>query len=289
MEITPITSLRAELGEGPFWHEGAIYWTDILEKKIYRYFPAEDKREEMMLGSYVGAFAPKQNGGFVLAMKEGFATLSEFGGIVTKIINPESDKPNNRFNDGKCDSAGRFWAGTMDMNISKNQGALYMLDSNLKMYKKYSPVTISNGICWSLDNKQMYYIDTPTQEVVVFDFDLETGEINNPKTLVAIEKEKGSPDGMTIDANGCLWVALWGGGAVVCYDPKSNKFVHKIETPASQVSSCAFGGKNLNELYVTSAKTGLSGEQLEREPLAGATFKIKPDVVGLPTNSFKRL
>lgn len=281
--VIPISSL---LGEGPFWHESAIYWTDILGKKIYRYFPSEKKFEEWQLNYYIGAFAPRKSGGFVLAMQNGFSLANEFSGVLTHITNPEKEKSNNRFNDGKCDHFGRFWAGSMALDASRDQGALYMLDTDLQVHKKYFPVTISNGLCWSIDNKYMYYIDTPTQQILVFDFNLATGEITNPRTLVAIDKASGAPDGMTIDSNGCLWVALWEGGAIICYDPKSNKFLDKINLPVSQVSSCTFGGERLDKLYVTTAKVDLNQENLAKEPLAGALFKIKLSVQGLPTDLF---
>src|SRR3989344_8728929 len=126
--ISVVGSIRAQLGEVPFWHNNALHWVDILSKKIYRYFPQENKTEDMQLDNYVGAFAPRKNGGFILAMKDGFYFLSEFNGSITVVANPEADKPNNRFNDGKCDPAGRFWAGTMGLDASPNRGALYMLD-----------------------------------------------------------------------------------------------------------------------------------------------------------------
>jgi len=278
----PITSIKSQLGEGPFWHNEALYWVDILGKKIYRYFPTEDRIEEMQLNQYIGALAPREKSGFVLALKNGFYLLDKFNGVLTPIINPENDKPGNRFNDGKCDARGRFWAGTMALDESPNQGALYMLDANLRIQKKYAPATISNGLCWSSDHRYMYYVDTPTHQVLRFDFDLPTGEIKNPQPIITINQKDGNPDGMTIDVNDCLWIALWGGSAVVCYDPKTAKLLHKIDLPVSQVSSCAFGGPKLNELYITCANVDL----IKEEPLAGRLFKIKLDTKGLPTNSF---
>lgn len=277
-----ITPIKSQLGEGPFWYNEALYWIDVLGKKIYRYFPAEDKTEEMQLRQYIGSLAPRKKGGFVLALKNGFYFLDKFNGVLTPIVNPEPDKPGNRFNEGKCDARGRFWAGTMALDESPNQGALYMLNENHQVYKKYSPATISNGICWSPDNRFMYYIDTPTHQILVFDFDLTTGEIKNAKPIITIDPEMGNPDGMTIDVNGCLWIALWGGSAIACYDPKTAKLMQKIDLPASQVSSCAFGGQNLDELYITTANIDLAKE----EPLAGRLFKIKLGVKGFPTNSF---
>jgi len=272
MKPQSITNIKTQLGEGPFWHENAIYWVDILAKKVYRHFPAKETTEEMQLDQYIGALAPRSKGGFILALKNGFYFLDQFKGSPTPINNPEADKPNNRFNDGKCDAKGRFWAGTMSLNNSPNQGALYMLDTNLRVQKKYGPATISNGLCWSSDNRSMYYIDTPTHQVLRFDFDLATSEIKNAKPIITIDPKMGSPDGMTIDENDCLWIALWGGSAVVCYDPKTAKLLHKIDLPDNRVTCCTFGGPNLEELYITCATQGL--------------FKTKPGVKGLPTNSF---
>ena len=281
-----VTSICAQLGEGPFWYNDALYWVNILGKKIYRYFPDKNDTEEMQLDQYVGTFAPRQKGGFILALQSGFSFLDKFNGTVTHIINPETDKPNNRFNDGKCDAVGRFWAGTMALDESPNQGALYVFDRDHQVYKKHFPATISNGICWSSDNKFMYYIDTPTHQVLVFDFNLTTGEIKNPRPLIVIDPKEGSPDGMTIDIDGNLWIALWGGGTVSCYKPGNAKLLHKIDLPVSQVTSCAFGGANLDELYITTASVGLDEEKLKQEPLAGRLFNVNLGIRGLPTNSF---
>lgn len=286
LEPQVTTSIYAQLGESPFWHDGALYWVNILGKKLYRYFSEKDNVEEMQLDQFVGAFVPREKGGFVLALQNGFSFLDKFNGTVEHIINPEADKPNNRFNDGKCDSVGRFWAGTMALDESPNKGAFYVLDQELRVYKKYHPVTISNGICWSPNNEFMYYIDTPTHQILAFEFNLKIGEIKNPKPLIIIDPKEGSPDGMTIDASGNLWVALWGGGVVSCYEPKTAKLLHKINLPVSQVTSCAFGGVNFDELYITTASVGLSEEKLKQEPLSGRLFRAKLGIRGLPTNSF---
>jgi len=174
----------------------------------------------------------------------------------------------------------------MDMDASKSKGALYMLESDYRVYKKYYPVTISNGMCWSLDNRYMYYIDTPTREVVAFEFNVERGAIQNPQSIITIDPKQGNPDGMTIDADGSLWIALWGGSAVCCFDPKTGKLLHKINVPVSQVSSCTFGGRDLDELYITTANIDLNVQQLKKEPLAGRLFNIKVGVRGLPTATF---
>lgn len=277
-ELRTVTPVRTRLGEGPLWHKGAIYWLDILDKKIYRYFPQENWLSEMALSQYVGTIVPRKKRGFVLAMQHGFYMLYGLNGKLTQVADPESQKPGNRFNDGKCDTKGRFWAGTMAQDESPGQGSLYMLDAYRQVHKKYSPISISNGICWSLDNTKMYYIDTPTRQISVFDFEPATGEIKNHRPLIAIQ-EKGSPDGMTIDRNGNLWVALWGGGAVVCYDSKTQKLLRKINLPVSKISSCTFGGQNLDELYITTAIT-------PGEPLSGHLFRVNLGVRGLTANCF---
>jgi sugar lactone lactonase YvrE len=283
LELQTVSTIRAQLGEGPLWHKGAIYWVDILGKKIYRYFPAENWLAERQLDQYVGALVPRKKRGFIVAMQHGLYSLNGLNGRLKPLVAPEANKTQNRFNDGKCDSLGRFWAGTMAQDASPGQGALYLLNEQRKVQKKYSPVTISNGLCWSLDNRYMYYIDTRTNQITVFDFNLATGEITHPQPLITIEEELGSPDGMTIDAEGDLWVALYHGGAVVCYDPRTAKLLYKIKLPVSQVSSCTFGGLDLDELYITTASTDVS---LQKEPLAGRLFKIKLGVRGLPANSF---
>jgi sugar lactone lactonase YvrE len=283
MKAEPIAKIKSILGEGPIWHENALYWVDILGKKINRYFPNTERTEEMQLDQYVSALAPRKKGGFILALQHGFYFLDKFNGILTPISDPEKDMPNNRFNDGKCDAGGNFWAGTMALDHSLNKGALYLLKKDRTVTKKYSPVTISNGICWSLDNKTMYYIDTRTQQILAFDFDLETSEIKNPRAIITINEKEGKPDGMTIDKNGNLWVALWGGSAVACFNPKNGKLIEKIKLPVSQVSSCTFGGKNLNELYITTANCAPpSGAQ----QLAGRLFRVKMKIKGLPVNYF---
>ena len=193
-----------------------------------------------------------------------------------------------RFNDGKCDPAGRFWAGTMAYDQTEGAAALYCLESDLTVRKMIDKVTISNGLVWTADAKYFYYIDTPTNEVSVFDYDVDTGDIANRKTAIKIEENLGHPDGMSIDEEDMVWIAHWGGGRVTRWNPKTGKLVETIKVPqASLVTSCALGGPNLDELFITTASVNLNAEQKKLQPLAGSIFWIQLDVKGVPAFRFK--
>ncbi len=235
----------------------------------------------MFTGLMIGTVVPTETGKVLVALQNGIYKLNAETGTKKLIVDPEENLPNNRFNDGKCDPAGRFWAGTMSTNNEKNAGALYRLDFNNSIHKMVENVSISNGIVWSADNTKMYYIDTPTQKVVRYDYDNITGEISNPKVAVNIPKKMGSPDGMTIDADGNLWVALWGGSAVSCWNPESGKLIRTIEVPAKNVTSCAFGDDDLGTLYITTARIATSDDELIKFPNAGGVFKTRPGVKGV--------
>jgi sugar lactone lactonase YvrE len=203
------------------------------------------------------------------------------------IADPEAHLPGNRFNDGKCDPAGRFWAGTM--RIAEDQvgaGSLYCLDRDLTVRKMWEGITIANGIAWSSDAKTMYYIDTPTCAVAAFDYDLATGSIANRREIIRTPKEAGFPDGMTIDAEGMLWVAYWQGWRVVRWDPSTGEMLATVELPVERVTAPWFGGPNLDELYITTARIGLSDEARAQQPLAGSLFRARVGVAGLPAFEF---
>ena len=221
----------------------------------------------------------------MLALKNGFASLDLYTNKVTHIADPEK-RADNRFNDGKCDPAGRFWAGTLSYKESPEQGALYRLDKDLSAHRLVEKVTCSNGIVWSGDAKTMYYIDSPTMRVDAFDYDVETGSVSNRRTVISCEKGHGYPDGMAIDAEDKLWVAHWDGSAVRRWDPKTGKLLRSIELPATRITSCAFGGPKLDKLYVTSATTGLDEATRKRLPLAGGLFLVDPGTTGVLSAEF---
>ena len=200
-EARPVIVTDARLGEGPLWdHERKLlYWLDIIGKELHIYDPETLFEKTITADQMIGTVVSRSSGGFVLAMEKGFYFLDEDTGETVFIADPENDKPDNRFNDGKCDPAGRFWAGTLNMKGEKKKGSLYCLDTDLKVTKKIESVTTSNGIIWSNDSKRMYYIDTPTREIWEFDYDAGNGDISNRRVAVCIPEGEGMPDGMTID------------------------------------------------------------------------------------------
>ena len=200
------------------------------------------------------------------------------------LLDVEVPTSGNRCNDGACDSSGRLWVGTMHLEHRHGQGALYCIDNNLVVQKKISNTTISNGIVWSLDNKRLYYIDSPTQVVQSYIFEEKSGEIIFEKNVIQIPNETGSPDGMTIDEEGMLWIAHWGGFGVYRWNPHNGQLIDKIEVPVPQVSSCAFAGENLDYLVITTARENLKEEEIKKYPESGNTFLVKPGVKGIASN-----
>ncbi|HKK73922.1 MAG TPA: SMP-30/gluconolactonase/LRE family protein [Saprospiraceae bacterium] len=278
------------LGEGPVWDEQnqRIYWVDILNGLIYTYHPVTRAYRQWEVPGMVGAIALCEDGRMITALRSGFVFVDLDSGAVEPIIDPEAHLSDNRFNDGKCDPAGRFWAGTMDTNEQAATGSLYSLSADLNCTKRLSAVTISNGLAWTSDHKTMYYIDTPTLSVAAFDFELATGAITNRRTVIEIPEEEGFPDGMCIDTEDKLWIAHWGGWQVARWDPLGGKKLSSIRLPAAQITSCAFGGIALEDLYITSAKVGLSEAQQKEQTLAGSLFVIENcGYQGRPATRFK--
>lgn len=285
--VVPVVRSQALLGEGPVWHQDRLYWVDIAGKAVHIYDPESEHDEVIQLDQEVGAVAPRQVGGLVAALENGFALLDLDTQEITMIVDPEEGDPRTQFNDGKCDPAGNFWAGTMGRKDEKGLGSLYMLRPHGTCERKIAGVSISNGICWDKDGTTMYYIDTPTQVVVAYDRDLSSGGIQNRRVVVEIDPHEGQPDGMTIDERGFLWIALWGGSAVVCYDPATGKRIDRVDLPVSLVTSCAFGGDDLQDFYITSARIGLREDEIAKEPLAGSLFRTRLGVKGVATSVYR--
>jgi sugar lactone lactonase YvrE len=257
-----------------------LYWVDILNKRIYANgdVPAE-------LDEFVGCIALRKGGGLVLTKRFSFWTFDS-GFASSTFLAALTDEPsNNRLNDGKCDPRGRFIAGTMDIHEKDPTGSLYSFDGK-SITKLLSGVTISNGMTWSLDGKTFYYIDTPTREVKAFDYDLDTGMIADPRVAVTFPESLGWPDGMTSDTQGNLWVAMWGGAQITKWNPNTGKLLEQIPMPVIQPSSCAFGGKNMNELFITSARKGLDEVALKQYPLSGGVMRVETNVEGMPMFEF---
>ena len=284
-----VLDVKNTLGEGPAWaHDRQLlYWVDIIEGKIWSFDPETNQSRFIEVDRMVGAAVPKASGGFIVAAQHGFYRLNPASDSLIPIAEPETGRPNNRFNDGKCDAKGRFWAGTMDHNQEEISGALYCLDQNLQVRKVLDGVGISNGLAWDKENKTMFYIDSVTKQVAAFDYDLESGSIRNKRTVVTIPEGEGIPDGMTIDDEGMLWVAQWEGARVSRWNPATGQRLDSIALPASKVTSVVFGGKHLDELYITTARVGLSEEELEKQPHAGGLFRVKLGIKGSPTYRFE--
>jgi sugar lactone lactonase YvrE len=279
---------RADLGEGPAWEPrtGCLYWVDIHAGHLHIFNPQEGVDRYIDAGEFLGCAAPRDAGGLVLGLRSGFATLDLSTEKLTRLVNPEPHLPGNRFNDGKCDPAGRFLAGTMDDAEVKASGSLYSLAPDGTLKTLIPGTRISNGLAWSPDYRTFYHIDTPTRTVMAYDYDLATGDIANPRPVVTVPPEMGWPDGMTSDTEGMLWVALWGGAKLTRWNPATGQLVAEIPFPALNVSSCCFGGPDLTDLYVTSACKEMSTEELTKYPLSGGLFRIKTNIQGMPTFAF---
>ncbi len=276
---------RSNLGEGPMWHESSqsLYWVDINAGSIHRYDPQTEILTIHPVGDQVGALAPCRSGGLILAMRKAIARYTPGGDQPQYLLEVEKDLPDNRFNDGKCDPAGRFWAGTLG---PEKTGSLYRIDPSLQLTKVVPGITISNGLAWNTEINRFYYIDTPTQQVDVFDYEHSTGEVTNRRLCFKIPAEDGFPDGMTIDREGMLWIAQWGSWAVYRYNPKTGEKLLKVEVPTAKTTSCVFGGENLDTLFITSARTGMSDDELKTQPLAGGVFTYKTQTQGWPVDEF---
>jgi sugar lactone lactonase YvrE len=290
-----VLDAKVLLGEGPWWNArtGQLYWVDIEGCAVHVFDAVTGKDRRIDVGQMAGCVVGRKSGGVVVALQTGFYALDLETEELTPLVDPERHLPENRFNDGKCDSRGRFWAGTTRVAHDQQVGSLYRLDADLTVHRQLSDVWISNGLAWSSDDRTMYFIDSPTGQVVAFDFDADAGAIRGNKKrrlVIEIPKGGGSPDGMTIDEEGMLWIALWDGWRVIRVNPASRSergaIIDEIKLPVARPTSCCFGGANLDELYITTASTRMPAEALAKQPLAGGLFRCKPGVKGMPMVEF---
>ncbi|GAA0891668.1 SMP-30/gluconolactonase/LRE family protein [Fulvivirga kasyanovii] len=280
----------ADLGEGAIWNHKSreYYWIDIEKGKVFTFDPLTEQMRTIEVGQRVGTVVPSTQEGIVLvALQNGIYSLNLETEELQLMEKSPFDPEVIRFNDGKCDPAGRFWVGSMALDTKPNAAALYSFNGDSTITQQLDSISISNGICWSADKKTMYYIDTPTQAVKAFDYNNETGAIENGRVVVKIEDENAFPDGMTIDSEGKLWIALWGGSSVVRYDPDNGKLLNKVTVPAKNVTSCAFGGPNLDTLLITTASIGMSDDEKAKYSRAGAVYATVPGVKGVNGNFFE--
>ncbi|WP_420553620.1 SMP-30/gluconolactonase/LRE family protein [Tenacibaculum aiptasiae] len=280
----------AKLGEGAFWDykKKNFIWVDIEKKRLHIYNPLNKKNRTITMPSKIGTVVPSETGDrVVVALEDGIYVVNINTEEISLLSGIESLIKENRFNDGKCDPSGNLWVGSMNLKQTTSSGKLYKVDNQGKTTTMLENITISNGIVWTKKGDIMYYIDTPTGNIRAFDFDLKTSTISNERIVVKINQKDGFPDGMTIDENDMLWVGMWNGNAVAQYNPKTGKLVSKIKVPAHNVTSCAFGGENLDKLYITTASVDMTKEEREKYPLAGSLFVAIPGVKGVRSSYFK--
>lgn len=284
-----VLNVKALHGECPVWDDKKelLYWIDGMGKKIHQYNPKDNKDKYIDTNQFIGCIGLTTDGGLITAMHQGIYLIDFNSGKSKKLFDPEKDNRENRFNDGKCDPEGRFWAGTMYYDGSKEKkGSLYRIEGSEKIKRVVKGVSISNGIAWGKNNSVMYFIDSPTRKVEEYKYDRYSGNISWKRTAVQIPKGEGIPDGMTIDEEGMLWIAQWGGYKVSRWDPDNSKKIEEIKVPVKNVSSCTFGGIDLQTLYITTARIDTSKENLSKNEYSGGLFKYKTDVKGKKPNRF---
>ncbi|HXT71989.1 MAG TPA: SMP-30/gluconolactonase/LRE family protein [Vicinamibacterales bacterium] len=287
MNCELVFDVRVELGEGPLWDDRRqrLLFVDIMRGHIHEFDPVARADRIINVGRPVGAVALTEKGDWIAAAADGFYRVDPASGKVALLVAIEANLPDNRMNDGYVDARGRFWAGTMGMAGRREKGTLYRLDPDGKVRRMLGPVSISNGLDWSPDNRIFYYTDLALGRVDQFDFEVASGTIKNRRPFVEFPTEIGYPDGLIVDAEGFVWVALWEGGSLHRYAPDGRLDVI-VPVPASQTTKCAFGGPDMRDLYVTTAWIGLDAAARAEQPHAGSLFRIRPGVRGKNINRF---
>jgi sugar lactone lactonase YvrE len=293
MIVELVQDARALIGEGPIWDDrtGRLYWVDIPVGVVHRLSPADWSDDPIDLGQPVGCVGLGLEGGVVAAVRDGFALIPWDDEKVSRLVPVARDHPAIRMNDGRCDPRGRYWAGTTASPWEDNPeaGSLYCLEDvvgDLTARRVLGHVSVSNGIDWSGDGKRMYYIDSATWRVDIFDFDVEEASVRNRRTFAEIDHHDGLPDGLVVDADDCVWVALCRGGRVRRYTPTGG-IDREISVPVSLVTSLAFGGADLGDLYITTARHRLTPAEATAQAHAGGLFCCRPGPTGRRAHRFR--
>jgi len=275
------------LGEGPWWDAatGILLWVDIDGRLLQRFDPRSGRTSGRELDQAASAVAARAGGGLALAMEDGVWITESDAGVARRLVAIEAGDALTRMNDAACDRAGRLWVGSMARDGQPRAGALYRVGQDGSVERVLDGVSISNGIDWSPDDRIMYYVDSALRRVDILDYDLATGRASGRRTLIELPDDAGLPDGLTVDAEGYLWVAMWEGWSVRRYSPTGD-LDRIVRLPVSKVTSCAFGGADLGDLYITSASSGLSDAEQEDQPLAGGLFAVRPGVRGREATPF---
>ena len=283
-EVEHIISINNSTGEGPVWdpENQILYWVDIPGNAFFTQAYNDGKIQKYELDCPVGVLRLCESGRLVMATKKGIGLYDLKKRTINYLHNPLADKPHMRFNDGATDQQGRFWAGTMlqvPEDDKTGEGILYRLDPDGSLHEMEHGLFLSNGIGWSPDQRTMYLTDTTTSEIFAYDFDKSTGNISNRRIFVKQPENEGFPDGLTVDSEGYIWSAAWSGWKMIRYDPHGNK-VAEIKFPTQCITCCVFGGPELQDMYITSATSGLNSEQIEQQPWAGDLFRVRTDIKG---------
>ncbi|MBX9256791.1 SMP-30/gluconolactonase/LRE family protein [Desmonostoc muscorum CCALA 125] len=281
-----ILDARARLGEGPIWDsiKKQLYWIDIFNHRVHQFDPVTGKNRFFDVGDVVGAIATAGTDRLIMALRHHLAFLNTQTGEVTPILEIEGNLPSNRLNDGKCDPQGRFWFGSMS-SIEKPDASLYRYDTDGSLHVMETGLTISNGLGWSPNQEIFYLADSPKQKIYAYDFNSVTGNINNRRIFVDLTHESFYPDGLTIDSQGNIWSAMWNGWCVIRFNRKGEEIL-RLKLPVPLVTSCTFGGEDLQTLYITTGSVGLSQAEIDKSFYSGDLFALKTDVTGLPSYDF---
>jgi sugar lactone lactonase YvrE len=284
-EFDVVVEARAELGEGPRWDAASatLLWVDIPGHRVHRYDPASGRDAEELVPGLVSLALPRSRGGAVIGLPDGLHVLD--GERSPLLVPIGAERTGTRTNDGACDAAGRLWVGTMALDEASPLGGLYRVGADLSLTAVLTGTVISNGLGWSPAGDRFYFIDSPTRRVVVFDFDPATGALEGRRRFAAVEVGGAVPDGLAVDADGGVWVALHGGWGLRRY-ASDGELAAIVDLPVARVTSCCFGGPDLRDLYVTTRREGLSAGELAAQPLAGALLRLDAGVPGLPTHAF---
>ncbi|ULQ51394.1 SMP-30/gluconolactonase/LRE family protein [Flavihumibacter fluvii] len=277
-----LVRMPCELGEGPVWYKSrnSLFWVDIIGQSIHEYIPGKNHVNTWPIGHMVSLVFEKDRDNMLLGIQGGLVSFNLVTHELNWLAEIEKDNPRNRTNDGGIDARGNIWIGTMELNCQQNAGALYVVDKNFVVTRKLNQLSIPNGLVFSPDQQHMYHIDSETKKVESYSYDIDHLDIRHEKTLVEIPAGKGSPDGMTMDEEGMLWIAQWGGFCVSRWDPGTGKQIGAIEVPVPHVSACIFGGDNLDQLYITTARQNLTEESRQKYPDSGSVFVAHPGVKG---------
>jgi len=276
----------ARLGEGPCWHaaRGSLWWVDIAGQQLFEWTLAAGAVRTHALPQMPGAVVVTDDGRLLAAMRDGIHLLAPDNAAAEPYATvPGHDPKQSRFNDGKVDPQGRFWAGTLALDGRKSASRLYRITRDRHVEPMLSGVTISNGLAWAPDGRTVYYVDSPTLRVQAFDFDGEKGMLHNGRTAITLGDDDGWPDGCCMDAEGCLWLAHWGAAKLTRWDPVRARRLLSISFPVGNVTSCAFGGPKLDRLFVTTARPD---DGRPAEPEAGYLFEVAPGTTGAPIAPF---